>query len=190
MSYAVLVYGSIGSGKTLTCLSLVERLRFKGITFGGLISIRSYQEGKLKGYDGLDVVSGEMKPLARLGNGAPNTGWFSFGGLKYVFSIQGFNWANDVLIRTVESEYPPSIVFIDEYGRLEKAGLGIYPGVLKILERLGSEGILIFTCRDDIVDVLEGLLKGKVDVIYKFKPEEFDSLWNAIQKLLSHSLNS
>lgn len=182
MSYAVLVYGSIGSGKTLTCLSLVEKLRFKGVTVGGLISIRSYNNGELVGYDGLDVSSGEMKPLARLGNDMPQTGWFNFGGLKYLFSIQGFNWANDVLIRTVESKSPTRIVFIDEFGRLEKAGLGVYPGVLKVMKKLGSGRAIVFTCRDDIIDVLEGLLKGKVDIIYKFRSQEFDSLWNAIQK--------
>ena len=182
MSYAVLIHGSIGSGKTRTCLSLIERLRLECIPFGGLISIRSYQDKELVGYDGMDVSSGEMKPLARLRIGVPDRGWFSFGELKYFFSLQGFNWANDVLMRTINCESAPRILFADEFGRLEKAGLGIYTGVMKVIENVGSGRMIIFTCRDDIIDVLEGILEDNIEGVYKFRPQECTSLWNTIQK--------
>ncbi|MGQ9680737.1 MAG: nucleoside-triphosphatase [Candidatus Bathyarchaeia archaeon] len=188
MSCAVLIHGQIGSGKTLTCLSLVERLRLEGITFGGLVSIRSYQDKELAGYDGVDVSSGETMPLVRLRCKIPDMDWFGFGDLKYVFSVQGFEWANGVLIRTVESESCPRIVFVDEFGRLEKAGLGFYPSVLKVLEKLGVGRIIVFTCREDILDVLEELLEGRADTVYKFNPRELDPLWGVIQKWLASSL--
>jgi len=184
MSCVVIVFGEIGSGKTTACLKLAERATTMHIPIGGILSARIYRDGELIGYDGLEPASNTAFPLVRLKNRAVGPDWFTFGHLKYSFSKKGFERANDILMSSAQILDHPSIVFVDEFGRLEKARSGIYPGAARITESLGGRGVVIFACRTDMVDVVEGLVKGRVDCIFRQEPMDVESLWQRVRGCL------
>jgi nucleoside-triphosphatase THEP1 len=180
MSCAIIVHGAVGSGKTRACLELVERARAKGIPIGGVLSVRVYQDEELIGYDCLDLTSRDVFPLARLRGRVNGPDWFVFGSLIYAFSVQGFERANSILIHSAEALSHSSIVFIDEFGRLERAGLGIYPGALRVAEKLSVGGVAVFACRTDVVDAVEALTRGKAQVVFRYEPKDLEALWRTV----------
>ena len=186
MSCAILVYGPIGSGKTCTCLKLVERAKTENIPVGGILSIRVYQDEELIGYDGLAPVSGQVFPLARLRRRVDGPDWFTFSHLKYAFSTKGFDQANRILTRSAEALNCSSIVFVDEFGRLERARLGIHPGAVRVAESLRDEGIVIFACRTDMVGAVEGLVRGRVQHVFRQEPGDVEALWRSIRERIKY----
>ena len=186
MSNVILVYGPIGSGKTRTCIDLAERLSSVNQNIVGILSKRVYRVGELLGYDCLDLESGHVFPLVRLRNQVCGPDWFNFRELKYAFSISGFKWANCILIRLSEGLNIPSIVFIDEFGRLESAGAGMYPGIVRVVESLKMHAwnAAIFTCRTDLIEAVEELLTGRAQNVSKCEPGDFEKLWNMIQEYI------
>jgi nucleoside-triphosphatase THEP1 len=185
MSCAIVLHGAIGSGKTCTCLRLVERARSEGVPVDGVITLRLFQEGKLIGYDCQSVASGEVFPLVRPREMVRSLDWFRFGDLKYAFSVQGFKRANEILVRSTQRPSRGSIIFIDEFGRLERAGMGLYEGARKVAEGLSVGGITVFACRTDTVDVVKSLVGGNAQSILKFEPGDAEPLWLTIKKCLN-----
>lgn len=122
MPVIVLIIGAVGEGKTSTCLELAERCRRRGLKVYGLASPRVFLEGRLIGYDGLDLSSREEFPLARLKEMVEGPDWFHFGGLRYAFSTTGFERANSILLSSSEALDRTPIIFLDEFGRLEASG--------------------------------------------------------------------
>ena len=181
MSNVVLVYGPTGSGKTRTCIDLVERLSSVNQNIGGILSKRVYREGELVGYDCLDLSSGQVFPLARLFYQVCGPDWFNFRELKYAFSSSGLKQANHILIRSSKESNISSIVLIDEFGRLERAGVGMYPGVIRVIESLKKGSIAIILCRTDLVEAVEGLLIGRAQNVLKCEAGDFEKLWKFIQ---------
>ena len=181
MSKVVLVYGPIGSGKTSTCIKLVERLRSVNHNVGGVLSKRVYHEGDLIGYDCLDASSGQVFPLVRLRNQICGPDWFNFGELKYAFSSSGFKLANSILSTKSRESKVPTLVFIDEFGRLERAGVGIYSGVLSVVESLKNGSIAIIACRTDMIETVERVLIDRVKYVEKCEPGDIEKLWDLIK---------
>jgi hypothetical protein len=180
MSCAIILQGPIESGKTKTCLELVERARAEGVSTGGVVSPRMFIDGRLVGYDGLEPASGEVYPLARLRERAEGQGWFSHGGMIYLFSAPGFERANEALRLSVEDPGRPMLIFVDEFGRLEDAGLGLYPGALSVTGALKGGVVSVYTCRTNLVSTVESLLQGKAEETHVVKPGDADALWGLI----------
>jgi len=180
MSCAIVIQGAIGSGKTRACLRLAERARSEGLEAGGVICTRVFEGGGLIGYDGLDPASGESFPLSRLRNTVDGLGWFGFGNLIYSFSSEGFTRANGILKACADGWERLNIVFIDEFGRLERAKLGLYTGASMVAESLKKGGIAVFTCRSDLVGSVEEFLMGRARRILIFEPNEEEAILRAI----------
>jgi nucleoside-triphosphatase THEP1 len=185
LSTAIILNGPIGSGKTKACLALLEKANVEITPIGGVISPRVFLDGRLIGYDCLDPVSSEAFPLVRLRDDVDTPDWFTFRRLKYAFSSQGFVKANEILARTAGSMDPSMLVFIDEFGRLEEAGLGLYRGFLKVSEALSAGGTAVLTCRDDLVGTVLGLVRGRVKVVHECRPGDLNALWGRIQEAQS-----
>ena len=184
MSCVVIVFGEIGRGKTTTCLKLAERATTMHIPIGGILSLRIYRDGALIGYDGLEPASNTAFPLVRLKNIAVGPDWLTFSRLKYSFSRRGFERANGILMNSAQMLDRQSIVFVDEFGRLEKAGSGIYPGAARITESLSDRGVVIFACRTDMVDVVDGLVESRANYIFRQEPMDVESLWHRVRGCL------
>jgi len=182
MSCAIVVHGAIGSGKTKTCLRLAERANREEVAVRGIITLRQFQKGELIGYDCQEVASGKMFPLVRLRENVEGPDWFEFGGLKYAFSVQGFERANEVLARSAQDLSRNAIVFVDEFGRLERAGLGLYKGARRVAEGLGDGGVAVFSCHTDTVEMVEGLVHNHAQAVLRFEPGDTDLLWLTIKK--------
>lgn len=185
MSMAVLITGAIGEGKTTACLELAERCRRGGFKVYGIVSPRAFQDGALIGYDCLDISSREEFPLVRLKKVVEGLDWFHFKGLKYAFSTIGFERANSILLRSSEALDRLSVIFIDEFGRLEAAGRGLLPGILNVVERIRRGGIAVFTCRPELRGSLEKLLEDeKINFLY-YTPADLEEAWVMIQDYLT-----
>lgn len=180
MSCAIILQGPIGSGKTKTCLELVDRARADGVSTGGVVSPRMFIDSRLVGYDGLEPASGEVYPLARLREKAKGPGWFSYGGMIYLFSTPGFERANEALKLSAEEPGRPMLTFVDEFGRLEDAGLGLYPGASRMSEAIKGGMVSVYTCRTNLVSAVERLLEGKVEEMHVVEPGDADTLWGLI----------
>ena len=184
MSCAIILHGLVGGGKTRACLDFVEKARAEGIMVGGVISPRVYLDGRLIGYDCLNPASGKVFPIARLRDVAQGSDWFAFEQLIYVFSVQGFERANKMLKAAANRLSPPSIIFVDEFGRLEKSHRGLYPGALHVCKALEDCSVTVFVCRTNLVDDVQGLVQGRAREVLKFEPGEADTLWNHVLKTL------
>jgi len=166
MSKTIIIHGEIGAGKTRTCLELASKAKDLGIRVDGVISPRVFEGESLVGYDCQQVSMGETFPLVRFTEHAAGPGWFHFGGLMYAFSTEGFELANEILIQASKEMAPSTLVFVDEFGRLEDKGHGFYRGASAIASRLGEGGVVVFACRSNIVDsVLELLGRGAPDAV-------------------------
>ncbi len=152
MSKAIIIHGAISAGKTRTCLELVHKAKEGGIRVEGVVSPRIFEGESLIGYDCQQVSTGEAFTLVRLKEHTVGSDWFHFGGLKYAFSTKGFERTNDILIRASREMTPSTIVFIDEFGRLEDKGLGFHRGASAVASKLAEGGAAVLTCRSDLVE--------------------------------------
>jgi len=182
MSCAIVVHGAIGSGKTNTCLRVMERANCEGVAVRGIVTPRLFQNGELIGYDCQEVASGRTFPIVKLRENFQRPEWFEFGCLKYAFSVQGFETANEILARSARDLSRNAIVFVDEFGRLERAGLGLYEGAKKVAEGLGDGGTAIFSCHTDTVEAVEALVHNHAQAVLRFEPGDAELLWPAIKK--------
>jgi len=172
---AIIIYGPIGSGKTLTCLRLAEKLRKQGLKVLGLISPRVYEDNSLIGYDLLRVSTGERIPLCRVPERADES-WLHYGRLHYAFSPKAFNWGNQVLEEEAEELHEETVIFIDEFGRLEARGLGLHRGAIRAAERLQGGGAAIYSCRDDLAEKVEKLLSGRARSISRHRAGDLEGI--------------
>jgi nucleoside-triphosphatase THEP1 len=153
----------------------------------GVLGLRVVENGDLIGYDILDVTSGQRFAVARLRETFNDSDWFVFGKLIYAFSTTGFQRANEILTCSAVNMDCRILVFVDEFGRLEKNGLGLYQGAIKVAEKLREGGVAVFTCRTDLVEVVEKLLKGRATSVSRYAASEVDTLRAEVMQLLHHS---
>ncbi|MCW3988464.1 MAG: nucleoside-triphosphatase [Candidatus Bathyarchaeota archaeon] len=183
MSKAIIIHGAIGAGKTKTCLELVHKAKDWGIRVEGVISPRVFEGESLIGYDCRQVSSGEAFPLVRLKEYAVGLDWFHFGGMMYAFSTGGFERANNILMRASIEMTPSTLIFVDEFGRLEDKGRGLHSGVSAVASKL-TEGVAVLTCRSDLVESVCDLLgRGASDAVV-LDAGEAGSAWEIVRATL------
>jgi len=74
-----------------------------------------------------------------------------------------------------------SIVFVDEFGTLEGSNRGIYAGASRVAEALREGGVSVFTCRGDMVQAVEGLLRGRAQAVFRREPGGAEAMWRFVQ---------
>lgn len=156
----LIIHGSRESGKTSRAEEAVERGRESGYNVNGVLSLRDIKDGETVGYNGVNVRTGTIFPLAK--KEADNSyDWHTFGDLIYSFSTHGFRRANKILEEASEEMDDRTLVVADEYGHLEIQGRGIYPGLKTVVDSLDNGGCLIVTCRTDKLTYLINLLSAQ-----------------------------
>ena len=184
MSKAIIIHGAIGAGKTKTCLDLVHKAKDFGIRVEGVISPRVFEGESLIGYDCRQVSSREAFPLVRLKGHAMGLDWFHFGGLMYAFSTEGFERANNILIRASIEMTPSTLIFVDEFGRLEDKGQGLHRGASAVASKLAEGGVTVLTCRSDLVESICDLLgRGAPDAVV-LDAGDVGSAWEIVRAIL------
>jgi nucleoside-triphosphatase THEP1 len=73
------------------------------------------------------------------------------------------------------------VTFIDEYGRLESQRKGIHPGAVMVANALKSGGVAVFLCRDDMVQEVNELVKGKATRVFTVEAGNVDALLRIIR---------
>jgi nucleoside-triphosphatase THEP1 len=184
MSKAIIIHGAIGAGKTKTCLDLVHKAKDFGIRVEGVISPRVFEGESLIGYDCRQVSSREAFPLVRLKGHTMGLDWFHFGGLMYAFSTEGFERANNILIRASIEMTPSTLIFVDEFGRLEDKGQGLHRGASAVASKLAEGGVAVLTCRSDLVESVCDLLgRGAPDAVV-LDAGDVGSAWEIVRAIL------
>ena len=107
----IIVTGTIGIGKTTVCRKLVEILRNKGYTCGGILTSKAADKGIIIE----DIQSGEKETLASI-----NTVYHGPRTAKYFFNPNGINFG----IRAIDKGTSATILIVDEIGHLELRGKG------------------------------------------------------------------
>jgi nucleoside-triphosphatase THEP1 len=161
MGRAVILHAPIGGGKTMTALAAIEMAKGEDIRIMGILSRRVFDGDMYPSYELLNLETEEVAPLVKPANRAYGKDWESYGNPVFVFSKKGLYEANLALNRAAEELKNGVVVFVDEYGRLESQGKGIYPGAVKVANTLRRGGTAVFLCRDDKVEEVVALLRNK-----------------------------
>jgi len=188
MSCAIIIHGAIGSGKTCSCLRLSKRAVKEGIKVAGVISPRVFEDGELVGYNGFAPASGLAFPLVKLRDRVEGSDWFTVGNLKYAFSKAGLERANRILSSSADAINGNSLIFVDEFGRLERKRTGIYPGALAVAEALRRGGVAVFACRTELVEAVEKLIHGRAQEVFRYEPGDAEALWLKVRRCLSRDV--
>lgn len=104
----ILWTGEKHSGKTTSAANLAKITRDEGFNVAGLLAASIYSDGKLLGFDALDLYSGVRVPLARRKAG------------RFTFFDDGLKFGNAALSTTATKS--ADLVIVDEFGPLELDG--------------------------------------------------------------------
>lgn len=146
--------GTINCGKTTCAAAMVSEKRSQGRIVGGVLSKAFMDNGTKRGFYFEDISSGERILLcAEEGyggeelkkSGGPDTG-------RFFFNPDAFLFAEKTLLAARNAD----IIIIDELGRLEAAGKGLYPVTTQLIDQFAGELVLIIR-RELVEDILEVL---------------------------------
>ena len=132
--------GEKHSGKSTVAGELVVCLQQAGITCGGLLAPGRYSNGKLCGFNAIDIASGVRETLLnRVETGQePHVG-------NFAFCDSGVRLAKDALTRPLNGGF--DFVIVDEFGTLELIGKGWRSQVDKLVE---LDGVLMLVVREEL----------------------------------------
>lgn len=119
----ILLIGNRNVGKSTLLYSL-----FKSCRYGGIVCIPVFKNGMKIGTDAIDLLNNEKETFSRIKSMA------NFDGIetgRYVISIKGIEFCTKALERAYEKS---DFIVIDEFGKLEMKGEGIYSVAKKIIE--------------------------------------------------------
>ncbi len=138
-----IIKGNSNSGKTRYLKNLYKETP-KG---DGVLSLKYYEKDEFLGYNLLHLKTGEQKPFIRLKTKLPENWAGKHETGKYSFSLDGFQFAENIL-RNID-EAP---IYIDEIGPLE---IMQKEGFYQIVKDLLNKNMEIFlTVRDSLFDEL------------------------------------
>jgi nucleoside-triphosphatase THEP1 len=180
MSCVVILHAPIGGGKTRTAESVAERAKADGIKVLGILSRRIIGDGPDPSYDLVELDTGETMPLVKPAGMGFAEGWESFDNPRFVFSRKGLYSANLALHRAASEMRDGVVVFIDEWGRLESQKKGIHPGAVMVANALNRGGVAVFLCREDKVEEVTELVKGKAALVIQLEAGDADALLRII----------
>jgi len=132
----IIVTGAIGIGKTTVCRKLIEIVRNRGYTCGGILTYKAPDKGIIIE----DIQSGEKETLASINDvyHGPRTA-------KYSFNPDGIDFG----IQAVEKGTSAAILVVDEIGHLELRGEG-FAKVLQLI-KAGNIEVCVLVIRKELL---------------------------------------
>jgi nucleoside-triphosphatase len=149
VSEIVLWVGPKHSGKTTTATEMVESLRSDGHSVGGILAPSLYRDGRLVGFDVVDVFSGRRGPLLRLGRPG-DVG-------PFVFEAEGVGLGESALASSYCRQ--SDLIIIDEFGPLELAGRGWREAIDRLVE--ANDSLLLLVVRQSLCTTVSKLYASK-----------------------------
>lgn len=119
-----LLTGPTHSGKTTFLLKMLDIFKQKGNSCKGLLSPARFSNKRRIGYDGINILTGEIFPLARI-EGSP--GWPKAG--RFFFNPEGLAEAKSA----VGDLSPTDLTIVDEIGHMELRGDGLWTEIQSLL---------------------------------------------------------
>jgi nucleoside-triphosphatase THEP1 len=111
----ILWVGEKHSGKTTAAASLARAAREEGFNVAGLLAPSLYRNGRLTGFDALDLRNEKRTALARRQTNPDKTGPFAL-------ATDGLKFGNAAL--SAEATTSADLIIVDEFGPLELNGQG------------------------------------------------------------------
>lgn len=142
--------GPVGGGKTSLLKAAVTAFRAGGFRVGGYLSERVMDGSALWGYDLLDLRTGKRVPFLRI---AGRSGEETVG----PFSLDPAGLA--AAIGLIEGADPEEIFILDELGRLELEGRGVWPAARRLLESRGRD--IVTVIRTGLLDAYQSRFRAE-----------------------------
>ncbi len=142
----ILWTGERHCGKTTSAARLVQMASNEGFKVSGLLALCVCLNGRLVGFDVLDLRSNNRAPLSRRTMNKGKDGPFNF-------IIDGLKLGNAAL-RT-ENTKSADLIIVDEFGPLELKGDGWRRNVDSLL--VSSDAVILLVVRKELVDAVRQL---------------------------------
>jgi len=142
----ILWVGEKHSGKTTSAANLAQTARDEGFNVAGLLAPSLYHDGKLIGFDALDLGNEKRAPLARHQTNPGKAGPFAF-------VNDGLKLGNAAL--SAEATKSADLIIVDEFGPLELNGDGWRKNVDSLLA--SSEAVILLVVRRELADEVRQL---------------------------------
>lgn len=138
-----IISGSVGKGKTTQLLKIVETLKSKNISVGGILSPRIMENNITIGYDVVDIMTNNQENFLRktTEQNQPKIG-------NYSILSNGLQFGINALSTTKNSKN--KLVVIDEVGRLELENQGWSKNISDLINITNNN--LILSVRDSFTE--------------------------------------
>jgi len=149
----ILITGNRESGKTSLCLEIVNYARENGLSVAGLISPKSFENGKASRILCLDLKSTEKIVLA-----VWESGWDELNSARdWKINPDASEWGNERLARIISSD----VLIVDELGYRE---FEQNTGWMKAFDLIGKNGISIVVVRPSLIPRAKEHWPGAVEL--------------------------
>ncbi len=146
----ILWTGPKHSGKTTAAAALVDLAKARGFAVAGLLAPGVYRNGRLVGFDAVDLRTGSRASLARLDRmEAQQAGAFGF-------KAEGLALGAEAL--GLEATRDAELVVVDEFGPLEIRGDGWRRAVDTLVR--SAKALVLLVVREEIIDLVKRLYPG------------------------------
>jgi len=142
----VLWVGEKHCGKTTSATNLVEIARAEGFEVAGLLAPSIYRNGRLIGFDALELGDRTRAPLAKRQKKPGKNGAFAF-------VSDGLKLGNAAL--SPETTKSADLIIVDEFGPLELNGDGWRKNVDSLLA--SSNAVILLVIRCELADQVQQL---------------------------------
>jgi len=145
-SKLILWNGARHSGKTTAAGEVAERARSEGFSVAGLLAPSLYRNGKLIGFDGVDLRDGTRISLASLKRDGDETE-------RFAFTAAGFRLGITALSPAATKS--ADLIIVDEFGPLEMGGDGWRKSVDSLLA--SADALLLLVVRQELSNQIQKL---------------------------------
>lgn len=145
----VLWTGPRHSGKTTGATHLVEHVRADGLSVAGILAPSLWQDGRLTGFDIVDLATGRRVSLAM----REHVGGVRMG--RFTFSDEGLSLGREALVDSAAMK--ADLIVVDEYGPLELGGGGWRGSVDRLIG--AASGCILLVVRRSLIDAMVELYR-------------------------------